>query len=51
MLECTGGNVEAREGSCEELDRLRERTKGVMVQEYAGEKGLVELLRRFALGL
>jgi hypothetical protein len=42
--------VEAREGSCEDFQQLRERMDQV-VHEYASEKGLVEQIREFALGL
>jgi hypothetical protein len=50
MQECSAGHVEAREGSCEDLRRLRERMDQV-VHEYASEKGLVEQIRESALGL
>ena len=41
MQECSVGHVEAREGSCEDLRRLRKRMDQV-VHEYASGKGLVE---------
>ena len=47
MQECSAGHVEAREGSCEDLRRLRERMDQV-VHEYASGKGLVEHIRESA---
>ena len=44
MQECSAGHVEAREGSCEDFQQLRERMDQV-VHEYASEKGLVEHIR------
>ena len=50
MQECSTGHAEAREGSCEDLQTLRERIVQV-VHEYASEKGLVDHIRESALGL
>ena len=47
MQECSAGHVEAREGSCEDFQQLRERMDQV-VHEYASEKGLVEQIRESA---
>ena len=47
MQECSTTHVEAREGSCEDLRRLRERMDQV-VHEYASGKGLVEQIRESA---
>ena len=50
MQECSAGDVEAREGSCEDLRTLRERVDQV-VHGHASAKGLVDHIRESALGL